>query len=91
MKKVYLTGYKNQNLGDDLFFITVLERYPHITFVFEDKPSCFYAKLFKGYKNVEVLPCLKENLLQRIRKKLLEHYTINGQDCTTPYIKKRIK
>ena len=71
MKKVYLTGYKNQNLGDDLFFITVLERYPHITFVFEDKPSCFYAKLFKGYKNVEVLPCLKENLLQRIRKKII--------------------
>ena len=64
MTTIYLTGYKNKNLGDDLFFLTVLERYPHITFVFEDKPSGFYSKLFKRYKNVEVLPCINENFLQ---------------------------
>lgn len=71
MKKVYLTGYKNKNLGDDLFFVTVLERYPEITFVFEDVSSCFYSKIFKDYKNVKIIPHLKENVFNRIKNRIV--------------------
>ena len=66
MKTIYMTGYKCQNLGDDLFFITVLNRYPDVHFIFEDMPSGFYARLFKGFKNIEVLPCIQDGIFKRI-------------------------
>lgn len=72
MKNIYLTGYKNQNLGDDLFFVTVLKRYPNIHFLFEDVPSGYYSKLFYGFDNIDVIPFIRESLVRRVLKKILK-------------------
>lgn len=91
MKKVYLTGYINKNLGDDLFFITVLERYPDITFVFEDIPSGFYSKLFKDYKNVEAIPFLKNSIFHRIKTKIVRTLYKNRLDQYYSLYQKKYK
>lgn len=74
-KSVYLTGYKSQNLGDDLFFISILNRYKDTLFLFEDISSGYYSNLFKDYKNVTILPYIQDGLFQRIFGKAIK--TIN--------------
>jgi colanic acid/amylovoran biosynthesis protein len=66
MATIYLTGYKNSNLGDDLFFVTVLKRYPKEHFIFEDISSGYYAGLFKDFDNVDVIPSIQDSYIQRI-------------------------
>lgn len=70
MRNIYLTGYKNKNLGDDLFFITILNRYKNTKFIFEDIPSGYYKDLFNGFDNIEVLPYIVPTLFDRIINKI---------------------
>ena len=93
MKTIYLTGYKSQNLGDDLFFISVLNRYPDVHFIFEDMPSGFYARLFKGFKNIEVLPCIQDGIFKRIINRVRRSINCywEGQYYTSYQKKHRLK
>ena len=93
MKKIYLTGYKNINLGDDLFFIKVLNRYKDLFFLFEDTPSGFYSELFRDFSNIEVLPFVNNNMsgrvLNMINRKINRFWA--GQFYTTYQKKNKIK
>lgn len=59
MKNILVNGYFGINLGDDLFFKILFERYPEVNFTFFNNfylPQYYdtYKKMFESYKNVEV-------------------------------------
>ncbi len=62
MKKIFVSAYSAQNLGDDLFLKILSQRYPKQRFVF------FADRKYKkyGFKNIRVY-----NLLYTLRKKLI--------------------
>ncbi|MFC6169391.1 polysaccharide pyruvyl transferase family protein [Loigolactobacillus jiayinensis] len=49
MKKILVEGYANSNLGDDLFFTLLVNRYKKIQFIFNIKHE---TKLLKSFTNV---------------------------------------
>ena len=50
-KKVFLYGFYGMNFGDDLFFETIINRYPDVLFIVLLNPE--YGKFFKKFKNVK--------------------------------------
>ena len=76
--KILLNGYFYQNLGDDLFFHLITERYPQHTFFVPIHGD--YAHSYRGKPNVKILPQTKwkrgvDKLLGKISPKL----TITGR------------
>jgi len=64
---VFVDFYDYQNVGDDLLFVTLANRYPHIRFVFiEDQTD---GATFAGLPNVRRLRKIRyvDGLLQRLR------------------------
>lgn len=53
IKRVYLYGVHSVNLGDDLFFKILFERYPNTRFIMT--ANDIYKKMFKHHNNVIVL------------------------------------
>lgn len=64
-KKVFIFAYARLNVGDDLFIITLLEKYKNIDFFIEVK-KVEYAKAFKGYTNITIIEDDQENFNNRI-------------------------
>lgn len=54
MKKVLLHGYTMDNLGDDLFFQVLVNRYPNVQFYLPTL-NCNYKSKFKFLKNLKVV------------------------------------
>lgn len=85
--KVFLSGYVKKNLGDDLFFKIILEKFPNVTFLTTDD-----AIYLNKYKNLKFYKSRKKiNILERFLYKLLsiiskgkinyEYHIINSCDC----------
>jgi len=66
MKKIDLYAYCCNNLGDDLFVITIARRYPKQQFYLYVNPK--FAKPFKKEKNIKVVNRV-EVLIKRVLKK----------------------
>lgn len=58
MKKVLVHGFSMNNLGDDLFFIQLFERYPHVQFYFPTL-NIEYKDKFRNINNVKVIDFFK--------------------------------
>lgn len=50
MKRIFVLGYPNNNLGDDLFFKILLERYPKTEFIFNHASE---SKILSSYDNAK--------------------------------------
>ena len=68
--RVLLLGFPEINLGDDLFFKIILDRYPNTLFVLLAFNE--YKEIFKDYDNVIVVN--KGNLLYRLNSRLSYYY-----------------
>lgn len=66
-KRVYIFFYQAVNLGDDLFVIQLINRYPHTQFVMVADKS--YQIIFRDYPNVKVYN--KFSILLKIKQKLM--------------------
>lgn len=66
MKKILVSGYYDQNLGDDLFFKILFDRYPNAnyTLLTEDRR---YNKIFKSYKNVSTQLTNFDRIMRRLK------------------------
>lgn len=49
---IFVYGYRNINLGDDLFFYILFSRYPQVNFVMFAPP--IYKEIFKEFENVKI-------------------------------------
>lgn len=85
-KKVMLYGYYRMNLGDDLFFDTLLKRYPNTLFVIYFEPQ--YREFFDKYPNTKYYSSFdskvaRVNKLSKVFKKtdLFEHILIKKCDA----------
>lgn len=73
MKKILVNGYFGVNLGDDLFFKILFDRFPNTDFIlysnyYSPQNYEIYKKIFKKYKNVKVLKYKNiRNYLYRIK------------------------
>ncbi len=66
MKKVYLSAYCRCNLGDDLFVITLLRRYPNVQFfLFADRKQC---DAFSEESNLRIVSPLKYRLYEILNR-----------------------
>ncbi len=61
MKKVFLHAYCQQNLGDDMFVLRMLRRYPKVRFYATVEPQ--YRKALAAETNLVMLPRKKSNRL----------------------------
>ncbi len=59
MKKVFLHAYCFNNVGDDMFVITMAERFPHVNFHIAVKDQ--YRKVFEKYKNLTLMSSFDEH------------------------------
>lgn len=57
-RKVLVHGYTMDNLGDDMFFATLFERYPEVIFYLPTL-NVNYKKKFKKFSNVKVIDFFK--------------------------------
>lgn len=65
MKKVFVDGYHANNLGDDLFFKLLLERYPNTCFIFnhsDDDPALL------AFPNIKLINVSRSQLLSELRE-----------------------
>lgn len=53
LKKILIDGYFDFNLGDDLFIIVLLERFPNTHFYIFANSN--YSKVFSNYKNLHII------------------------------------
>lgn len=60
MKKIFVMAYLRNNLGDDLFILDLINRYPDVEFYIE-VIDLKYAKAFEKKKNIKVSVNEKEN------------------------------
>lgn len=75
MKTCLVIGYMNRNLGDDLFFQILFNRYPDVKFYFYP-PSVYlkkYKKIFKKNKNVVFYD--KEEYYLGVREDIIDEKT----------------
>ena len=61
MKKVFVHAYCRQNLGDDMFVLRLLRRYPDVKFYAAVDPR--YRTAFASENNLIAQPCKKTNRL----------------------------
>lgn len=78
--KIFLIGYLNKNLGDDLFYDIILKRYPNVMFY------TFSDTLYLNYPNLKIikLSFVKKwinKFLKLITLKRVDLYTIYGNRC----------
>lgn len=59
-RKVFIMAYARANVGDDLFVITLLEKYKDINFYIGIKERV-YAKAFEKYPNINIIENIEEN------------------------------
>lgn len=64
-KKVFIFAYARINVGDDLFIVTLLEKYKDVNFYIEVK-RLEYAKAFEAYENITIIEKDQENFDNRI-------------------------
>lgn len=64
-KKIFIMAYARVNLGDDLFIITLLEKYKNIDFYIGVK-KIEYAKAFENYENITIIKEEQENFDNKI-------------------------
>ena len=64
-KKVFIFAYARTNVGDDLFIVTLLEKYKDVDFYIEVK-RLEYAKAFEAYENITIIEKDQENFDNRI-------------------------
>jgi len=64
MKIISLWGYAEQNLGDDLFFQTLVKRYPHVHF-FQYAHKDYQSQYWQE-ENVTILPLWQKSLWLRM-------------------------
>lgn len=64
-KKVFIFAYARINVGDDLFIVTLLEKYKDVNFYIEVK-RLEYAKAFEAYGNITIIEKDQENFNNRI-------------------------
>lgn len=69
-KKILIKGYINLNLGDDLFFKILIERYPNVEFYMISDSKTIVP--FKKYSNVIFRTIEKPSLIQRIYGKFVD-------------------
>ena len=91
MKTIYLTGYKCHNLGDDLFFLQIIERYPSTRFVFEDTNDGYYKGLMSKYNNVNIIKPIEPPLWGRIINKILLLLGFEKKDFLFPLLRRATK
>ncbi len=60
MKKIFVMAYLRNNLGDDLFVLELINRYPNVKF-YIDVVDMKFAEPFKNNSNVELYINEKEN------------------------------
>lgn len=63
-KKVFIFAYARINVGDDLFIVTLLEKYRNVDFYIEVK-KLEYAKAFEEYENITIIEKDQENFNNR--------------------------
>ncbi len=76
-RKVFIMAYARANVGDDLFIVTLLEKYKDIDFYIGIKEMSF-AKAFKEYKNITVIENNEENFAGRIPEKYDAYIYVGG-------------
>lgn len=76
-RKVFIMAYARENVGDDLFIITLLERYKDIDFYIEIKEMSF-AKAFKDYTNLTIIEKGNENFENKIAEQYDAYIYIGG-------------
>ncbi len=76
MKKIFVMAYLRNNLGDDLFVMELLNRYPDVEFYVE-VVNFKYAKAFEKKKNVKVIVNENENF-DKIDINLYDGYVYIG-------------
>lgn len=91
MKKIYLTGYKCHNLGDDLFFVQIIERYPEVHFIFEDTSDGYYCRLLSPYSNVTILKPVYVSFLSRVINKIMSLFGLEKKDFLFPMLRHKTK
>lgn len=65
MKKVFVDGYHANNLGDDLFFKLLLERYPNTCFIFNHSDD---APALLAFPNIKLINVSRSQLLSELRE-----------------------
>lgn len=84
MKKVLVHGYTMDNLGDDLFFQVLANRYPNVQFYLPTL-NCNYKSKFKYFKNIKVIDffCISKFTKHQVYKlpKLYSKYKMNKFDA----------
>lgn len=65
MKKIYVEGYPQNNLGDDLFFQLLLSRYPKDMFFFNKANN---SKILNSFKNVRLIDEEIKSIILHIKK-----------------------
>lgn len=76
-RKVFIMAYARANVGDDLFIVTLLEKYKDIDFYIGIKEMSF-AKAFKEYKNITVIQNEEENFDNRIPEEYDAYIYVGG-------------
>lgn len=76
MQSAYLYAYDHQNLGDDLFIETIVERYPKVRFyMWSDKTN---KNNFRYLKNLTIID--KESLIVKLLKKVRPSLVLRYQN-----------
>jgi len=73
--KIFIKLYTALNLGDDLFFKILLERYPDVQFVLP-APSA-YKEVFRNYENVSIVENIlssRKNFIQKTFEFLIRNF-----------------
>lgn len=76
-KKVFIMAYARVNLGDDLFVITLLEKYKNIDFYIGVK-KIEYAKAFENYENITIIKEEQENFGNKIPENYDAYIYVGG-------------
>lgn len=64
MKRVFVSGYVSNNLGDDLFFSLLVKRYPKTCFTFEFGDN---SRILRNFENIDNRSYRLKELLANIR------------------------